>query len=165
MKESVFSAGEEFAVFFATACEEAGFTVDAKNEDTSYEAYNEEGYSLRVYFYSYDEEMYINIQAPLKFSTIDWDYIDAFVLLPKPISDQGLIDWQYEDSACAHVGNTTLEEFHDYVKACQDVGFSRDMVKGDEYYYAYHQDCDQYLSLHYEGFNTMRIDVSEYESE
>ena len=158
------SSADEFRAY-VDACEEAGFTIDAKSDDTSYEAYNEEGYSLRVYLYSYEDEMYINLQAPLKFTTIDWDYIDAFVLLPQPVSDQGIIDWQYEDSASAHIGNTTLEEFHDYVKACQDAGFSRDMAKGDDYYYAYHQDCDQYLSLNYEGFNTMRINVSEYETE
>lgn len=146
-------------------CIDAGFTIDAKNEDTSYEAYNDEGYSLRVYFYSYDDEMYINLQAPIRMTTINWSYIDAFALLPAPESDQGKIDWEYSDSALVHVGNTTKEEYDAYVQACKEAGFDRDMVKGDDYYYAYHRDCEQYLSLNYEGFDTMRVDVSNYETE
>lgn len=145
-------------------CIAYGFSVDARNDDSSYEAYNEEGYCLRVYFYS-DDEMYINVQAPIRMNTINWSYIDAFALLPAPESDQGKIEWEYSDSAMVHVGNTTKEAYDAYVQACKEAGFDRDMVKGDDYYYAYHRDCDQYLSLSYEGFNTMRVDVSDYEGE
>lgn len=145
---------------YVDACREQGFVVDEETGDSYFKAYNEDGYLLNVYCYSSSDEMSIDLRAPVKLSKLTWSYIDAFAYLPEPQSDQGKIEWEYEDSASVYIGNTTKEEYDAYVNACKDAGFRREMMKGEDYYYAYYEEDDQYLSVTYEGFNIMRVDIT-----
>lgn len=51
---------------YVKACKEKGFIVNYDGTDDSYEAKNNDGYSLRVYYYDYDESytMDITIEPP-----------------------------------------------------------------------------------------------------
>ena len=153
---------EDFRAY-VSACKDLGFTVDEKLEDNSYEAFNEDGYHLELYLYSYDDDFYIRLEKPVALSTINWSDIGAFSVLPAPKSDQGYIEWEYSDSARVRVGNTTKEEYHEYVKACKTAGFNRDLSSYDDYYYADHKDRNQHLTVSYDGFNIMTVSLSEYD--
>jgi DNA-directed RNA polymerase subunit RPC12/RpoP len=144
-------------------CKERGFTVDERLESQSFEAYNEDGYHLELYLYSYDDDLYIRLDAPVPMSTIDWSGIGAFKALPAPKSDQGYIEWEYSDSARVKVGNTTKEEFAEYVKACKAAGFTEDLSSYDDYYYADQKGGKQHISVSYDGFNTMTVSLSTYD--
>ena len=146
---------------YVDKCKELGFTIDEKSYNTSYRAYNEEGYPLEVYYSSYDGSLDIDIEQPLKMSTIYWSYIDAFQLLPAPESDQGKIDYETEEYATAHIGNTTKEDYLAYIKACKEAGFTEETINGDDYYYAYHKSKNWSLRLEYEGFNIMRVETNQ----
>ena len=50
---------------YAAQCQERGFTVDASEGGDSFEAYNAEGYHLRLSFYGSMEEMDIRLDAPV----------------------------------------------------------------------------------------------------
>lgn len=146
---------------YVDECKELGFTVDEKTDNTSYRAYNEDGYPLEVYYSSYSESLMIDIEQPLKMTTIYWSYIDAFKLLPAPKSDQGKIDYEYEEYATAHIGNTTKEDYLAYVNAVKEAGFTEDTIKGEDYYYACHNSKNWSVRLEYEGFDIMRVETNQ----
>ena len=59
-----------------------------------------------------------------------------------------------------YVGDTTREEYEEYVTDCSYYGFDVDYDKGENYYRAYNED-GYYLSLSYEGNNIMLIRIDE----
>ena len=59
-----------------------------------------------------------------------------------------------------YVGDTTREEYEEYVTDCFYYGFDVDYDKGENYYRAYNED-GYYLSLSYEGNNIMLIRLDE----
>ena len=58
------------------------------------------------------------------------------------------------------MGDTTREEYEEYVTDCSYYGFDVDYDKGENYYRAYNED-GYYLSLSYEGNNIMLIRIDE----
>ncbi len=148
---------------YVSDCKERGFTVDEILEGNSFEAYNEDGYHLEVYLYSYDDDLSIRLEAPVIMTTINWADIAAFSVLPAPKSDQGYIEWEDSESARVRVGNTTKAEFHEYVQACKSAGFNRDLSSYDDYFYADHKDSNQHLTVSFDGFNIMTVSLSEYD--
>ena len=59
-----------------------------------------------------------------------------------------------------YVGDTSKEEYDEYVTDCSDYGFDIDYDKGENYYRAYNED-GYYLSLSYEGNNIMMVRIDE----
>ncbi len=59
-----------------------------------------------------------------------------------------------------YVGDTTKEEYEEYVTDCSYYGFDIDYDKGENYYRAYNED-GYYLSLSYEGNNIMMVRIDE----
>lgn len=56
------------------------------------------------------------------------------------------------------VGNTSTDDYAEYVKACEEAGFTVDYSKYDESYSA--SNAEGYkLSLRYIGFNTMEVSI------
>ena len=145
---------------YISECKDMGFTVDAKSENDSYSAYDENGNSLKVSYYSYSEQLNITVEAPIDMQELDWEGIDAVRLLPKPKSTQGHIQWEYSGEAQVYIGDTSLADFNEYVKACKKAGFNQKISRGDDYYYAYYKQTEHYLSLRYEGNKIMSVHVS-----
>lgn len=157
--EELFSADvnkvtEDFYESYIEECKERGFTVDSEKDSYSYEAYNKEGYHLRLS--SFSKSMDIELKAPIKMETLRWPNSEVAKLIPQPDSKLGKIEWEHEDSFYMYVGDTTLEQFAAYIDKCADAGFTVDYNRGDKYYYAY-DSAGHYLSLTHEGFNTMAI--------
>lgn len=77
-------------------------------------------------------------------------------LLPKPDSDVGRINWEYDDSISADIPDISTDEFNSYVTKCSDVGFNMDFDKSDTYYFA--DNADGYrVSLYLDDKNVMSI--------
>ena len=57
-----------------------------------------------------------------------------------------------------YIGNTSRESYNNYVKACSEKGFTVDYDKGDDYYRAKNSEGWS-VSIKYEGFNIMSIDI------
>lgn len=153
---------------YIDACERKGFTIDAKEQGTSFKAYNENGYklSLNHFDYSYSSgalEMSIKLEAPMELGKMQWPASAVANLLPVPESKVGKTEWEYESEFMIYVGETSKTQYDAYVNACQEKGFTVDYNKGDDYYYAYN-DSGCYLALNYEGNNIMRVKVKEGES-
>lgn len=141
---------------YANSCEDQGFDIDKSKSDTSFTAYNEEGYKLYLWYDRSGEQLQINLDAPVEMYEFSWPVNKLSELLPKPVSNIGTVEWEYSDSFTMYVGETDRTAFGEYVNACIDAGFNVDYLKGDDYFYA--DSSDGYnLTVSYEGFNTMRI--------
>ncbi len=144
---------------YISDCEKAGFTVDAEKSGYSYDAYNIDGYRLNIYYYEINEEMSIRLDAPLEMQEISWPTSKAGTLLPNPKSNLGYFNYEYEDSFSVSIGNTTKKDFDDYVSACSEKGFNVNYSKSEKNYYADNAD-GWHVSLSYEGFNIMSVQIS-----
>jgi len=143
---------------YIALCKAAGFKVDVKEDESGYEAYNEEGYKLTLYYYDYDEKLSIELKIPMEMNKIKWPSSKAGKQIPAPKSETGKFDYEYDDNFFVYVGDTSKADYEDYIDACIGVGFDVDYDKGDNYYYADNED-GWHLSLGYEGNNIMSIDI------
>ena len=149
---------------YVDACESMGYTVEAKKNGDDYEAYNEEGYMLRLWYAQSNEEMHINLEAPEELGTLQWPNSDLAQLLPQPASAVGKISRESSDGFYIYVGETDLDDFNEYVAQCSAAGFDVDYEKGDEYYRAY-DESGNYVSLLYAGNHVMTIEMRKAEEE
>ena len=139
-------------------CKDNGFSIDTVKESYSYKAYNSEGYKLNVNYSEYNEQMSVELNIPLEMAEIKWPTSYAGKQLPKPESKKGKFSYEYSDSFYVEIGDTTKEDYDKYVSACADKGFDVDYDKGENYYYADNSE-GWHISLTYEGFNIMSIDI------
>ena len=140
-------------------CKEEGFNIDLETDDNSFEAYNKKGYYLNIRYDEKDKEMKIELESPMEMIEDSFPTSDIAELLPKPKSSKGHLEWENSDSFLYYAGDTTDEDFKDYVDELIKKGFDVDFSKGDDYYYAYNKD-GYYVSINFEGFSIMRIKIS-----
>ena len=143
---------------YVEACKEKGFTVDVESNSFTYGAYNTEGYKLSLSYYGSKDDMGIKLVSPIEMTTITWPTSNAGNQLPVPKSKIGKFSHEYDDNFFVYIGDTSKEDYNDYVKACSDKGFTVDYNKGDDYYYADNSE-GWHISLKYEGNNIMSIDI------
>ncbi len=141
---------------YVDACKEKGFTVDAESNSSTYDAYNADGYKLSL---SYFSDMSIKLEAPMEMSAIKWPTSTAGNMLPVPKSTTGVFSYEQEDGFFVNIGETSKDDYEEYVEACSKKGFNVDYDKGDNYYYSDNAD-GWHVSLKYEGNNIMSINIS-----
>ena len=143
---------------YVTACKEKGYTIDSESRTgDNYEAYNQDGYKLRLMYYS-NSTMDISLKAPEKMEEIEWPDSDLGKVVPVPKSNMGKFNYEYEDKFSVLIGNTSEKDFKDYIKKCSESGFKVDYDKDDTYYRAYNDD-GFYISVDYEGNNLMNVEA------
>ncbi len=139
-------------------CKQQGFDIDAEKNSIFYEAYNAEGYNLYLSYSSYNETMGISVDAPTEMTQIKWPAGTAGKLLPVPESSRGKFNFEYEDSFSVLIAETTKDAFNEYVSRCSESGFNIDYDKSEKYYQADNAD-GWHISVRYEGFNIMSIQI------
>ncbi|MFU0591237.1 DUF6591 domain-containing protein [Gardnerella leopoldii] len=149
---------------YIKACKDKGFTVDSKTDSTEYSSYNSEGYKLKLLRYESNNQLSIALNAPMEMSPITWPSSKAANQLPVPKSIFGKFSYENEDSFKVYIGNTSMEDYEKYVKACSDKGFTVDYSKKDDLYNA-KNNSGWDLSLGYEGNNIMSISISAPDNE
>ena len=63
-------------------CKNRGFTIDCENTGSLFDAFNEDGYNIRITYYS--SEMHITVSDDLEMRTVVWPSSEVADLLPKP---------------------------------------------------------------------------------
>ena len=144
---------------YVDACAEKGFTVESEQSESSYYAYNADGYKLSLYYDENDSEMNINVDSAKKYGTLVWPDSTITRLLPVPKSTTGEITQDDEKGFAAYVSDTPMEEFDAYVVACADKGFTVDATKSEKSYSAKNSDGYQ-LSVSYQGNSVISISVN-----
>ena len=94
----------------------------------------------------------------MEMSEISWPASNAGNQLPVPESTVGKFSYEHDDDFYVYIGNTSKESYNNYVKACSEKGFTVDYDKGDDYYRAKNSEGWS-VSIKYEGFNIMSIDI------
>lgn len=145
---------------YITDCKNAGFTVDAEQLGSSYQAYNTTGYKIKLYHYSSSADLSIRVDAPMKMSDIEWPKSAIAKRLPVPESLYGSISWEADYGFVIYVGNTTKQDYKRYIDACYELGFNVEYERGDDYFHA--KDSDGYdVDIDYEGNNIMFVRIDE----
>lgn len=141
---------------YVTACEQKGYTIDSDKSDFSFDAYNKEGYQLSITHIN--DGMDIKLNSPIKLDSIQWPSSTAGSLLPAPKSLKGKFNYEHDSSFSVAIGETTPDDYTEYVQKVQDSGFKVDYDKRDNYYSAYNNDS-YHVCVEYKGFNTMNIQI------
>ena len=121
---------------YVEACADAGFTVEAKNDSTSYEAYAESGEHLSLLYFESSESLSIDVDAAVELSKIAWPTTGPAALLPDPPSTMGHVDVDNSTQYTVTLGELELDQFKEYADACSEAGFSVDYNRGDDFYQA-----------------------------
>ena len=143
---------------YIESCKSKGFTVDAELNSSTFDAYNAEGYKLRLSHYGSKAELSIKLEKPMEMSTITWPTGQAGSQLPAPKSTTGKFSYEHDDSFFVYVGETSKADYDRYVADCSANGFNIDYDKGDTYYRADNVD-GYHISLKYEGNNIMAVEI------
>lgn len=152
-----FSA-KQFTNYIET-CKANGFNIDAQSNSSSYEAFNSNGYKLHLSYYEYSKEMSVRLEAPMELSDISWPKSAAGKKVPAPKSSLGRLAYDNDDSFAVYIGNMSITDYNEYIDTCYNLGFDENYSKGDHHFYAYDAE-GWYLTVNYEGFNTVRISVA-----
>lgn len=147
---------------YIDACKEKGFMIDAETTGSSFYAFNDKGYKLSLSYYDYSSEMHINLDSAMEMQNITWPSSALAKLLPVPKSTLGQIYSNDADSFSVYIGNTSLEEFKAYIKACEEKGFTVDANKQEKNFTAKNAESFK-LTVKYEGNNVIYISVAEPE--
>lgn len=141
---------------YLDTCVDKGFTIDPEKSSGSYKAFNSEGYCLDMSHYS--DSLTVKVEAPMEFSSITWPTSTVGKLLPAPKSTTGKFSFEHDDSFFVYVGETSREDYDQYVADCSGNGFNVDYNKGDTYYQA-DNEAGYHISVDYEGNNIMTIRI------
>ena len=136
-----------------------GFTIDAESDSSEYKAYNNKGYKLDLTYYESNKKLSINLNKPMEMLPIVWPSSKAASQLPVPKSIIGNLISDSDDRLNVYVGNTSREDYNNYVKACADKGFKVGYNSSKNRYSA-KNDAGWNLSLSYEGNGIMNISLS-----
>lgn len=138
-------------------CEEdKGFNIDVENYNTSFSAYNYDGYYLSLYYTDYNEKLKIRVNTPREMSNFSLPEYALDAGLPCPKSQLGCYNWKNEDEFFLYVGNTTQEELTEYKEKCLDAGFKYDIYEYSTNYSAVNEQGYK-VTLRYEGYYTISI--------
>lgn len=139
-------------------CKEFGYDYEIMEEDEySYRAYSEKGYQINI---SYITNLSIELNAPMSMNSIEWPNSDIAKLIPQPKSLHGKIEWEHDYGFVIYIGNTTLDDFREYINSVYNSGFNVDYNKGDTTFWAENEN-GYHVNIKYQGFNTMSIRIDE----
>lgn len=72
---------------YKTMCKNSGFTIDCESDGSLFDAYNEDGYNMRITYY--DNKMHITVTDKMDMNKFIWPDSEIASLLPIPKSDYG----------------------------------------------------------------------------
>lgn len=139
-------------------CMESGYTIESDEAQHAYAAYNREGFHLRLVYSESQEEMTVFIDAPEELGVLIWPQRGLGSMLPKPVSEVGDITEDSTGAFAVRVGDTPIDAYREYVRACEAAGFVEEYAREDKSFSA--QDETGYrLCLEYIGFDRMDVEL------
>lgn len=138
-------------------CEEdMGFNIDTDSDETSFDAYNEDGYHLYLDYNDDKKILDITLDEPIPMEEFKFPEYAISIGLPVPTSNIGYFEWEDEEGFLLYVGETTEDDYILYKDACIDAGFTEDAYDYEIDYSAANRNGDE-ISLEYEGYNTFSL--------
>lgn len=143
---------------YQKACREMGYVNDVDESGSSFEAFNNEGYKLRLYFYSGLHSMSLYLYAPEKMDSFEWPQNGVATMIPATKSNNGKIITNSSESFEVKVSNMNMDEYNSYIKSCEEKGYTVDFNKTTKLYTAKNGEGYR-LSITYEGGNIVRVSI------
>ncbi|MBQ7862892.1 MAG: zinc ribbon domain-containing protein [Lachnospiraceae bacterium] len=141
-------------------CKKQGYTIDVENTGSLFDAFNDEGYNIRVTYSDSSKKLHVSMTDNMDLQKFIWPDSVVAKLLPVPTSDQGQLKSSSDTCLIIYVGNTTFDEYKEYVNACIKKGFSKNMSQTDDHYHA--DNADGYgVQVDYRGYNTIFIRIDD----
>ncbi len=157
---SIYQATSKQYDDYIQECIEYGYNIDTYNDQDYFTSYNQNNYSITVYYNNFESSIDISLSAPPEFKEIKWPDTDISNLLPVPKSNEGIINLNSEIMLNISIGKTTQSDYDAYVEACIDKGFNVRPENIDRYTYAAENNEGYYLSIQYdERISSMTIDI------
>ena len=144
---------------YVEECKGKGLTVDSEKNTNNFEAYNSEGYELRIYYSEFSKEYNISLNAPMKLKENAWVSTPLSQLIPEPDSKLGKVELNSEKSFTYYAGKTSQDVFSSYANSVLNAGFNKDFSSTDTYFYG-KNDAGYKVTLNYEGNNIMKISIT-----
>lgn len=144
---------------YVGACREFGYTAEAETGDGEYTAYDAEGYKLELTYRESNEEMHIELSAPMELSALQWPAGELAGMLPVPASSIGSVDIDSSDMVRIYVGDMPKNAYSAYVDECYAAGFSVEYDRSDSLFTA--KNAQGYkLLVRYEGNSVMSVELT-----
>ena len=145
---------------YVEECVEMGYNVDKEILSSSFKAYNSDGYELRLRFNESGSSLNITLTKAKEYKELSWPTSGYATFIPKPISTVGNIEKNNDNGFVVYVGDTDKEAFENYVKSCQEKGYTIDEDKRIDSFSAKNSDGYK-LKVSYEGNNVIKIEMDE----
>lgn len=136
-------------------CKDFGYVIDVYEDEYTFNAYNEDGYRLKLYYY--DDVLDLYCDGPINMNYFYWPTSSIASLLPEPSYLYGKIDYDSVDSLSIYLGDMTYEDFIDYTNECIEGNFGEDYYRHDDYFSGTYE--NYHLNISYEGYNTIYINI------
>lgn len=114
-----------------------------------------------TFIYTFLEDLELSdpfTPSATQMSEISWPRSDLAQLVPVPKSLFGKIEWEMDYGFVIYIGNTTKEEYKEYVDECWDAGFNIDYHRSDKSFWADNVDGHN-LIVQYEGNDIIFIRI------
>ena len=98
-------------------------------------------------------------------STFEWQTNGLFAMLPEPDTNNGKITRETEKQIQFELYNITLDDFNDYVKSCREKGFTVDVTKNDDVFYAKTSEGYDLSFFYYDSTKVLKITLDSYDVE
>ena len=144
---------------YVEKCKQKGFTVDTKKNTNYYEAYNQNGYKLRLYYYEYIEDCNISLDNSMEMKENAWVETPLSKLVPRPNSKVGKVIENTEKYYKYYAWETRKEEFSTYASSVLNSGFSTNYKQTDDYFYG--ENVDGYkVDVRYDGDKIIEVKIT-----
>ena len=147
---------------YVNECIEMGYNIDKEILSSSFSAYNENGYELKLSFNEKETSINILLSKEKEYPALQWPTTGYATLIPKPNSEFGNIETNKDNELIIYVGKMSKDDFNEYIKTCEENGFTIDELKDKEYFYAKNKDGYR-LYVTYEGNSVIKINMLEPE--
>ena len=141
---------------YVEQCKEKGFTVDSKKDTSSYDAYNADGYKLRIYYSDYSKEYNIDLEAPIEMKENAWISTPLSQKIPEPESKYGKLDTNSDKYYRFYAGKTSKDAYSNYANTILNAGFNKEYSSGDTFFHGTNEEGYK-VDLNYLGNNTMIV--------
>lgn len=145
---------------YVADCQNLGYRNETSESDNRYSAYNNEGYEMILNYYQDQQSLDLSLNAPIQMEQITWPESEFGQMLPTPKSSYGRIETDDQTGLIICLGNTTKEDYNDYVIACAQNGFDLESEKTDTTYTAINQ-YHNILTVEYRGNQVIYISLQE----
>ena len=96
-------------------------------------------------------------------ATFEWQNYGLFTQVPEPDTNNGKIVRESTDQIHIELYHISTEDFNNYVKECKNAGFTVDVTKTDQVFYAHDEEGYDLSIFFYEDKKTMNIYVDSYD--